>query len=83
MVLLLNVVFVILGFIGYFTFMPKYQMAAFNQSSSKASLFSGAVNSRVGWGRGVVGWLIHDNGAEMTCNATVGKLRKDDTLQIY
>ena len=41
MVMLINVVFAIIGFIGYFTFMPKYQMAAFGQSASKASLFSG------------------------------------------
>ena len=41
MVLLLNVVFAITGFIGYFTFMPKYQQTAFKQSASNASLFSG------------------------------------------
>ena len=41
MVLLLNVVFAVIGFIGYFTFMPKYQQAAFKQSAAKASLFSG------------------------------------------
>ncbi|XP_043234790.1 solute carrier organic anion transporter family member 74D-like isoform X2 [Amphibalanus amphitrite] len=41
MVMLLNVVFAVIGFIGYFTFMPKYQQAAFKQSAAKASLFSG------------------------------------------
>ena len=41
MVLLLNVVFAVTGFIGYFTFMPKYQQTAFKQSAAKASLFSG------------------------------------------
>lgn len=39
--MLVNVIFAVLGFIGYFTFLPKYQQAAFNQSAATASLFTG------------------------------------------